>query len=197
MPFFQKRKIDSLDLSVITGGVMRRHGWAPDRAQTAEREYRQFLYLLTRSPFHVVSPWSQDLDLYWHEHILHTSRYAAECKKIFNRFIHHDPTISNNPTKEIAAKRYTAATYYALFGSKAGAGESWLVPTMATLAAVRAMSPTTPTVPRGTAAGGSCGGGDAGDSGGHSGGGHSCGGHSSCGGHGGGGSCGGGSCGGH
>ncbi len=33
-----------------------------------------------------------DVDEIWHEHILHTNKYALDCKKLFGKFLHHFPT---------------------------------------------------------------------------------------------------------
>lgn len=190
--FGQKRKqIDSLDLSAIAAGVARRHGWPPDRVRDAENEYRKFLYLLMLCSHQTLTPWCEDLDLFWHEHILHTERYAADCQRLFGRFINHDPTISERPVGEITAKLHTIWAYHRAFGFEAGeSGSSWRWPTAGSLIALSDMVPAT----RRRAAGGGWGGGGqsgggCGGGAGHSGGGHSCGG-SACGG--GGGGCGGG-----
>lgn len=45
-----------------------------------EKEYRQFLYLIVRNPGVTIVPWSQGLDDFWHEHILDTAKYAADCE---------------------------------------------------------------------------------------------------------------------
>jgi hypothetical protein len=96
--FAQKRKkIETLDLAAIADTAARRHGWSPDRVKSAEDEYRKFLYLLMLCPKETLTPWHVDLDLFWHEHILHTERYAADCQRLFGRFINHDPSISNRP----------------------------------------------------------------------------------------------------
>ena len=114
--FGQKRKmIDALNLSVIADGVAGRHGWPPDRVKSAENEYRRFLYLLMLCPHQTLTPWSDDLDLFWHEHILHTERYAADCQHLFGRFINHDPTISKRPVGEITAKLQTIWAYHRTF----------------------------------------------------------------------------------
>jgi hypothetical protein len=137
--FGQKRKkIEALNLSLIAETAIRRHRWSADRAESAEHEYRKFLYLLMLCPNKTLMPWSDDLDLFWHEHILHTKQYAADCQHLFGRFINHDP----KPAGEITAKLQTAWAYYRAFGRRAAHdGSSWRRPTAASLAAVERMIP--------------------------------------------------------
>ena len=167
----RRQKIEALDLSAVAEAAVRRHAWSAERAKCAENEYRKFLYLLMLGPTETLSPWSDDLDLFWHEHILHTSKYAADCQYLFGRFINHDPSISKRPIAEANAKRLTAWAYRNIFGRHpAKDGASWLLPTTASLAAVDAMIPATkPTLfskARDSAGGGGgCGGGGCGGGG--------------------------------
>jgi hypothetical protein len=166
--FGQKRKkIEMLNLTAIADSVARRHGWSHDRVKSAEDEYRMFLYLLMLCPRETLTPWCDDLDLFWHEHILHTERYAADCQQLFGRFINHDPSISDRPIGAIAAKLETAWAYYRTFGRRARKEpSSWHLPTAASLAAIDNMIPAGAKGLSG-ASGASCGGGC---------GGHGCGG---------------------
>lgn len=56
----------------------------------AERTYRQFLTLHAGHPERTLVP-SELIDLVWHFHILDTRKYAADCERIFGRYLHHDP----------------------------------------------------------------------------------------------------------
>jgi hypothetical protein len=167
------KDIDALDLSAIADAAAKRHGWSSDCVQSAENEYRKFLYLLMLCPKETRIPWDDDLDLFWHEHILHTEQYAIDCQKLFGRFIHHDPSISGRPIGQTGAKIETAWAYYRTFGRRPKDGSSWRLPTAASLAAIDNMIPAE--AKRSSGSGGSCGSG---------GGGHGCGGHG-CGGGGG------------
>lgn len=141
--FGQKRKKNEmLNLTAIVDSAARRHGWSHDRVKSAEDEYRKFLYLLMRFPKATLTPWCDDLDLFWHEHILHTERYADDCQRLFGCFINHNPSISNKPVGEINAKLTTAWAYYRTFGRRAGKeAPSWRLPTAASLAAIDNMIP--------------------------------------------------------
>lgn len=65
-------------------------GWALERAQAVETEYRRFLYLLKTFPKVEMAP-MKDVDTFWHYHILDTMKYARDCEQIFGYFQHHSP----------------------------------------------------------------------------------------------------------
>lgn len=67
-------------------------GWSEERAEEAERLYRYFLalqcvYASCEPP--VVPP--KSADDFWHQHILDTRKYEADCLFLFGRFLHHFP----------------------------------------------------------------------------------------------------------
>ena len=125
--FGQKRKrIEALDLAPVARTAVRRYDWSSDRVKAAEGEYRKFLYLLMLYPKKALAPWCDDLDLFWHEHILHTERYAADCQRLFGHFINHDPSLSDRPVGEFTVKFDTVLAFYRTFGRKAAKdGSSW------------------------------------------------------------------------
>ena len=84
--------IDELDFSRIKAKLMhRREGViALRQIERAEAGYRQFLKLAAKYPDAPIVP-SEEVDEFWHMHILDTQRYAADCERIFGYMIHHDP----------------------------------------------------------------------------------------------------------
>lgn len=84
--------IDELDFSRIKAKLMyRREGVvALRRIERAEAGYRQFLKLAAKYPDAPIVP-SEEVDEFWHMHILDTQRYGADCERIFGYMIHHDP----------------------------------------------------------------------------------------------------------
>lgn len=82
--------IATLDLVPAHYSLVVNHGWDRARIEAADHEYRLFLHVMREHPRrqHVPSP---DADLLWHEHILTTERYAADCRILFGRFLHHYP----------------------------------------------------------------------------------------------------------
>jgi hypothetical protein len=137
-------KIATLDLAPVVAKVIERHGWTAVRAAAAEDDYRRFLYLIGSYPDAVVVPWTTDLDLMWHEHILDTHRYGDDCKFVFGRFIHHDPHIARTPQVEARAKKATRDMFAAKFLGRPAEplrSMSWLTAGAATIAALGLSSP--------------------------------------------------------
>lgn len=104
-----------IDLDRIKAKIMKTKKWSDTRATDAEREYRRFLRLIAENPGQAIVPWSQDLDEFWHAHIQDTRAYAADCDRIFGRFIHHDPHIEQDPDRYHEAWNRTRALYAEAF----------------------------------------------------------------------------------
>lgn len=97
----------AIDLSPIRRKLMdKQHGsgWTPEEAESAERLYRCFLALCAayaETEHRVVPP--PVVDDYWHQHILDTRKYAADCDAMFGRFLHHFPYFGmRGPDDELA-----------------------------------------------------------------------------------------------
>src|SRR5579871_126327 len=87
-----------LDLYSVRDAMMEKHGWTRERADAAREEYVRFLTLLQMRPGFMLVPWldaegRDDLDQFWHQHILDTQKYAKDCKAVFGRMIHHNPHV--------------------------------------------------------------------------------------------------------
>lgn len=82
-------KIQQLDLQGIFDRMIVKYKWSKRRTEKAVREYREFLYIsqvLETS----LSP-TTEADEIWHQHILHTKKYADDCQILFGEFLHHYP----------------------------------------------------------------------------------------------------------
>lgn len=113
--------VQNINLSIIKEKFKSKKGWwwqLWHNADDVEREYRQFLLLVAENPGKIIVPWSQDLDDFWHEHILDTVKYQRDCDEICGKFIHHDPNIKKNIK---IACRETKRIYRELFSKKARA----------------------------------------------------------------------------
>lgn len=90
-PFLQK--VRSLDLGALAYQLMQSCSgprWSRAKTVQAIARYLAFLYLIDRYPnLELVPP--QDIDQVWHQHILDTQKYAADCQHLFGQFIHHFP----------------------------------------------------------------------------------------------------------
>ncbi len=180
----QKTNPAALDLNSVRDAMIEKHGWTAERADIARTEYGRFLTLLQMNPGFMLVPWTDaegrdDLDQFWHQHILDTAKYAADCKAMFGRMIHHNPHVLRGSEQERSAIDKTRRLYARRFGS----GTYGAAVDAGDITGCAACS----TVPADSGSHSSHGGNDA-EAGGH--GGHSCGGHScghgcghGCGGH--------------
>ena len=174
-----------IDLSSVREAMMEKHGWTAHRTETAEIEYVRFLTLLQMRPGFMLVPWldaegRDDLDQFWHQHILDTAKYAADCNAMFGRMIHHNPRVVRGSEVEQESVEKTRRLYERTFGSGTfgSAADPEFVSSCSSCAAVPSDA--------GSHSGHS--GHDGGSGGGHDGGsgGHGCGGHGcghGCGGH--------------
>jgi hypothetical protein len=85
--------IESLDLSMIKFKATRTedgYGWSDEYADKMELAYKRYLILHAKHPEMTLAP-EQDIDRFWHMHILDTRKYAADCEATFGHFLHHFP----------------------------------------------------------------------------------------------------------
>jgi len=85
--------VRSLDLGCIRFKLLSDDSpvdWTDTQAKTVEGEYRKFLSLHLANPEQPIVPDSA-VDVFWHQHILDTEKYEADCKAVFGKFIHHFP----------------------------------------------------------------------------------------------------------
>ena len=85
--------IQALDLGMIKFKATRRedgYGWSDEYADAMEVAYKRYLILHAKHPEMTLAP-EQDIDRFWHMHILDTRKYAADCEATFGHFLHHFP----------------------------------------------------------------------------------------------------------
>lgn len=70
-------------------------GYPEEHLDVMEREYRRFLALHLAFPDTDVVP-CKLVDEIWHQHILDTRAYAADCDALFGEFLHHFPYFGMN-----------------------------------------------------------------------------------------------------
>jgi len=74
----------------LMGPLPEGRDWTQEYADTAERWYRRYLTLIIKYPKQNHAP-NQMVDEFWHQHIVDTRSYIADCQNIFGRYIHHNP----------------------------------------------------------------------------------------------------------
>jgi hypothetical protein len=86
-------KLNRIDFGAIAFKLMNpddKAGWTIEQTTAAIEEYRRFLLLSYLYPERTIVP-SQTVDRVWHEHILDTQKYQADCLEVFGYFLHHYP----------------------------------------------------------------------------------------------------------
>lgn len=94
-----KLYLDQLDLSYIRQSMCSKYyslpRWDEASALTCEKLYKRFLWLIVKYKQPLVP--SKEIDEFWHNHILYTKNYAADCEVLAGHYIHHNPS---NPEDE-------------------------------------------------------------------------------------------------
>jgi uncharacterized membrane protein YgcG len=114
--------VQELDLSTVKAKYLTTKSWWwkwRNDVDQIETEYRQFLYLIAINPGKTLVPWSQDMDDFWHAHILDTGRYSKDCQQLFGQYIHHNLSLPNEGTgSQKAAFKETKELYREAFDKK-------------------------------------------------------------------------------
>lgn len=82
-------RIEAIDLSNTRNRLIVKKGYSPDVVDQAIADYRKFLYVCIQ--FEGTHEPTEMVDEVWHDHILHTSQYMADCEAVAGRYIHHQP----------------------------------------------------------------------------------------------------------
>lgn len=82
--------------------------WTREYAQNVSMEYIKFMELRSKNP--KLSP-SNDVDKFWHQHILNTVHYRNFCNIKFRKFIDHDPEDANDVFTRNERLNNTIKTY--------------------------------------------------------------------------------------
>lgn len=134
--------VDAIDLAGVVeiltempGGL--RHPLSD--VHKAIRLYRIFLVVKGLHWKRKVVP-SPSIDLIWHTHILQTTQYRQDCRKLFGKFLDHDPFFGTRSDEELrqyrAAKHWTKSAVMWYFGVT---GEEYTCSHLVTAAEAMAM----------------------------------------------------------
>ena len=82
--------LDSVDFSMIISKLVTQQGWSRQNAEEICKLYKNYLFLSAKYPEKKLPP-SEDVDEFWHAHILDTQKYHGDCEKIFGYYLHHYP----------------------------------------------------------------------------------------------------------
>ena len=105
-----RNRVVSLDLGPVGTQLVEYVGWTAERAAAAERRYRRFLYLKAVLPDGMASP-TEEIDQFWHQHIINTQRYGPDCQRVAGRFLHHTFLSPNDPVQAREIQTVWLATW--------------------------------------------------------------------------------------
>ena len=83
--------IAHLDLESVAYKVVLTEGWDLAKVDDVTQKYRAFLQVIRKyGQQEHIAP-TQEIDLFWHAHILDTQRYIEDCDLLFGSYLHHYP----------------------------------------------------------------------------------------------------------
>lgn len=94
--------IYSMNLDMVIETLTRKYKWLNSEAEEASRQYRNYLWLLKKYGLNQPLAPTEDIDEFWHHHILHTKKYREDCNNIFANYLDHTP-ISHSQEKSAAS----------------------------------------------------------------------------------------------
>ena len=125
--------IQALDLEPVKRRVMDPklgEGWSREYAESIEQAYKNYLIILVKYPDDVENILlSEDVDEFWHTHILQTMKYTQDCETVFGKYLHHEPHIGEvtpaDVEKRIALAEKTRRLYQREFGNEQDYNAAW------------------------------------------------------------------------
>ena len=125
--------IQALDLESVKLRVMDAElgeGWTREYADSIEAAYKNYLTMLVKYPDDAEDIMlSEDVDEFWHTHILQTTKYAKDCQNVFGNFLHHEPHVgevtAEDHEKRAALAEKTRRLYEQEFGSAEKSKAAW------------------------------------------------------------------------
>jgi hypothetical protein len=120
-----KRHIRHLDLGSVREQLVEKQGWNTDQAERVEGDYKRFLYALAHKELEdVLSPPTEEVDQFWHQHILDTRKYREDCDTVFGHYVDHTPGLGQAGQREADARRREVYDEFDIDGIDFGSGDS-------------------------------------------------------------------------
>lgn len=86
-----KNYIKNINFSNILNKMVCHQGWKHHQAEAVCEQYRNFLWLHKKYGKQYTLPPSEEIDEFWHNHILDTQQYRKDCQAIFGVYLDHYP----------------------------------------------------------------------------------------------------------
>jgi hypothetical protein len=118
--------IQALDLEPVKLRVMDPklgEGWTREYADSIEVAYKNYLAMLVKYQDDAEDILlSEDVDEFWHTHILQTIKYTEDCEAVFGKYLHHAPHIGEVTAADLEKRaklaEKTRRLYEKEFGSE-------------------------------------------------------------------------------
>src|SRR5258706_3472526 len=87
-----EKYIQSLEFTKIIDKLVNIFGWLKEDALATSELYKNYLILQKKYGKEYANlPPSDDIDEFWHNHILDTDQYIYDCQQIFGFYLRHYP----------------------------------------------------------------------------------------------------------
>jgi len=105
-------------------------GWTREYADSIEIAYKTYLTMLVKYQDDAEDILlAEDVDEFWHTHILQTMKYSDDCDAVFGNYLHHAPHIGEVTQADIDERKVkaekTRQLYQREFGGMQGAEDAW------------------------------------------------------------------------
>lgn len=91
-------QLPAFDLSYLPGQILKDHPeMTSKQVDDCIAQYLSYLALCKAYPDEPLMP-SREADTAWHQHILNTRRYHADCMTYFGQYLHHNPRMPTTKT---------------------------------------------------------------------------------------------------
>jgi hypothetical protein len=116
--------IRALDLESVKLRVMDSElgeGWSREYTDSIEAAYKNYLTMLVKYPEDAEDILlSEDVDEFWHTHILQTKKYADDCQQVFGTFLHHNPQVGERTSADVERRAALSAKTHRLYRHEFG-----------------------------------------------------------------------------
>ncbi|HET7201289.1 MAG TPA: hypothetical protein VFI80_10810, partial [Burkholderiales bacterium] len=99
-------------------------GWTREYADSIEVAYKNYLTMLVKYPEEAEDILlAEDVDEFWHTHILQTMKYARDCQSMFGNFLHHEPHVGEVTSEDLEKRDAMAEKTRRLYEREYGTGD--------------------------------------------------------------------------
>jgi len=116
--------IKALDLDAVKVRIMDAElgeGWTREYADSIETAYKTYLTMLVKYQDDAEDILlAEDVDEFWHTHILQTMKYAEDCQNVFGKFLHHEPHVGERTAADLEKRAALAEKTRGLYAREFG-----------------------------------------------------------------------------